>query len=215
MYALNPQAARQADQRSERITEIGKYVGIFTRAEDIESSKGTRGIDFAFVTDDKQTANFTLWTFNASSKELFGFKQLQALMTCLRVKNIEPSEAIVKKWDRDTNQIEEFDADVFLDLMNKHVGILFETEDYQKNDGTIGTKVVPAAFFEASSELMAGEILDKKAQPQQLAKMIPNLRHRPIRPSSGAPVSTSQPAATRASSPAGNGFEEMDDDIPF
>ena len=209
MYALNPQAARQAEQRSERITEIGKYVGQFTRAEDIESSKGTRGIDFAFVTEDKQTANFTLWTFNAANKELFGFKQLQALMTCLRVKNIAPSDAVVKKWDRDTQQVQEFDAQVFLDLMNKDVGILFETEDYQKNDGSIGTKVVPAAFFEASSELMASEILDKKAAAHQLAKMIPGLRHRPLRNGSA------QPAPARTSAPAGGGFDDMDDDIPF
>jgi hypothetical protein len=209
MYALNPQAARQAEQRSERITEIGKYVGQFTRAEDIESSKGTRGIDFAFVTEDKQTANFTLWTFNTANKELFGFKQLQALMTCLRVKNIAPSDAVVKKWDRDTQQVQEFDAQVFADLMNKPVGILFETEDYLKTDGSIGTKVVPAAFFEASSELMASEILDKKAAAHQLAKMIPNLRHRPLR------NAAAQPAPARASAPAGGGFDDMDDDIPF
>lgn len=211
MYALNAQAARQAEQRSERINEIGKYVGQFTRAEDIQSSKGTRGIDFAFVTDDKQTANFTLWTFNASEKELFGFKQLQALMTCLRVKNIAPSGAVVKKWDRDTQQVQEFNANVFLDLMDKPVGILFETEDYLKNDGSVVTKVVPAAFFEASSELMASEILDKKVNAQQLPKMIQSLRHRPLR---NAPAA--QPAATRhASAPAGGGFDEMDDDIPF
>jgi hypothetical protein len=210
MYALNPQAARQAEQRSERITEIGKYVGQFTRAEDIESSKGTRGIDFAFVTADKQTANFTLWTFNSAEKELFGFKQLQALMTCLRVKNIDTTERVVKKWDSESQQVEEFDADVFLDLMDKPIGILFETEDYQKRDGSIGTKVVPAAFFEASSELMASEILDKKAAAHQLAKMIPNLRHRPLRNAPAAPT-----PATRQAAPAGGGFDDMDDDIPF
>ncbi|MCG1042532.1 hypothetical protein KQH60_08220 [Mycetohabitans sp. B8] len=209
MYALDPNAARQADERSGRITEMGKYVGIFTRAEDVTSAKGTRGIDFAFETPERLSANFTLWTMNAQGEPLFGFKQLQALMACQRIKNITPSRAIVKKWDRETNSVQEFDAEVFKELMNKQVGILFETEDYPKKDGSIGTKVVPAAFFEASSGLMAGEILDKKVEPTQLSKMILALRHRPLKRGAGQASQSGGPIPDAASS------SDMDDDIPF
>ncbi|KAG0186340.1 hypothetical protein DFQ28_008028 [Apophysomyces sp. BC1034] len=181
MYSLDTNAARQADERNGRITEIGKYAGIFTRSEDVTSSKGTRGVDFAFETPERLSANFTLWTMNAKGEPLFGFKQLQALMACLRIKSTTPTRAIVKKWDRETSSIQEFDAEVFKELMDKKVGILFETEDYLKKDGSIGTKVVPAAFFEASSGLMAGEILDRKVEPVQLSKMILALRHRPLK----------------------------------
>lgn len=209
MYALDTNVARQADERIVRITDIGKYVGIFTRAEDVTSAKGTCGIDFAFETPERLSANFTLWTMKAQGEPLFGFKQLQALMACLHIKSITPSHATVKKWDRETNSVQEFDAEVFKDLMNKQVGILFETEDYLKKDGSIGTKVVPAAFFEASSGLMAGEILDKKVEPTQLSKMIQTLRHRPlkriVRPAS-------QPGG---SIPDANSSSGMDDDIPF
>ncbi|MEX3614556.1 MAG: hypothetical protein VB141_12585 [Burkholderia gladioli] len=179
MYALDTNAARQADERSGRISEIGKYIGTFSRAEDITSAKGTRGIDFTFETNDRLSANFSLWTLNKASESLFGFKQLQALMACLRARNIEPSRAVVKKWDRDTSSVIEVEADVFKDLMSKKIGILFETEDYLKNDGSIGTKVVPAAFFDPTTELMASEILDRKVQPVQLAKVVQSLRHRP------------------------------------
>lgn len=209
MYSLNTTAARQADQRSERITEIGKYIGVFTRAEDVESTKGTRGIDFAFQTDAKQTANFTLWTLNADGKELFGYKQLQALMTCLRVKQLETTTAVVKKWDRVANQVLEVQAEVFEDLMDRPIGILFETEEYEKNGGGTGVKVVPVAFFDADTELMASEILDKKVQPAQLAKMLPTLKHRPLKKASSTQQRPPNP------SPSGSRFEDMDDDIPF
>jgi hypothetical protein len=214
MYSLNTTAARQADERSGRITEIGKCIGTFTRAENVSSAKGTKGIDFAFETPDRQNANFTLWTYNKEGKELYGFKQLQALMTCLRVKNIAPSTALVHKWDRVANGMVDVQAEVFADLMAVPIGILFETEDYQKFKDNmpvdVGTKVVPAYFFDAKSELTASEILDKKVTPVQLAKLVQTLKHRPLRKQSGqAPASQSAPA------PSGNGFDEMDDDIPF
>lgn len=213
MYNLNTTAARQADERSGRINEIGKYVGKLTRAEDITSAKGTRGIDFAFETADRQSANFTLWTLNKEEKELYGFKQLQALMTCLRAKSLVPVEAQVRKWDKTSGGMIDIMAPVFLDLMNKPVGILFETEEYQKFENGqpigVGAKVVPAYFFDATSELTASEILDKKVTPVQLTKLVATLKHRPLRNVPAAPSGTSGGAGQ----PAGNGFE--DDDIPF
>lgn len=206
MYSLNTTAARQADERSGRIAEIGKYVGMFSRAEDVKSSKGTQGIDFAFETPERQSANFTLWTFNKEGKELYGFKQLQSLMTCLSIRDMAPKAAIVHKWDRTANGMIDVDGMIFADLMSKPIGILFETEDYEKSDHSVGTKVIPAYFFNAKSELTASEILDKKVTPAQLAKLVMTLKHRPLRGKQAAP-SAGSPA------PAGNGFEE--DDIPF
>ncbi|HDR9048799.1 hypothetical protein QZM42_33570 [Burkholderia vietnamiensis] len=212
MYALDTNAARQADERSGRINEIGKFIGTFSRAEDVTSTKGTRGIDFAFETDDRLSANFSLWTLNAQGESLFGFKQLQAMMACMRVRNIEPVRAVVKKWDRNSSSMVEVEAAVFKELMSKKIGILFETEDYEKNDGSIGTKVVPAAFFDPATELMAAEILDRKVQPLQLAKVVQSLRHRPLKKRNGSPQATSRQSQDNASS---GGFDEMDDDIPF
>jgi hypothetical protein len=209
MYSLNTTAARQADERSGRITEIGKYVGIFNRAEDVKSAKGTIGIDFAFETNDKQSANFTLWAYNKEGKELYGFKQLQALMACLRVRDMAPKKALVRKWDRIAQGMVDVEGMIFDSLMSKPIGILFETEDYQKLEngvetGEIGTKVVPAYFFDSQSEMTASEILDKKVQPVQLAKLIGTLRHR-----------TPRKASASTPAPAAGGFESMDDDIPF
>lgn len=208
MYSLNTTAARQAEERSGRINEIGKFIGIFNRAEDVTSGKGTRGIDFAFETPERQSANFTLWTFNADGKELYGFKQLQAVMTCLRVKDMAPKAAIVRKWDRHAQGMVDAEGMIFEAMMSKPIGILFETEDYAKTDGSTGTKVVPAYFFDAKSELTPSEILDKKVTPSQLAKLVLTLRHRPLRGKAPA-ASTSNSAGADTAGPID------DDDIPF
>ncbi len=207
MYQLNETAARQAEQRSERIAEPGEYVGVLTRAEDITSKKGARGVDCVFETETKQTAYFTLWTFGVEGKELFGYAQLNALMTCLGVKSLTLSKGAVYKWDSVSRKMLDLPADLFKDLMNKKIGILFETESYYKQDGTPAVKAVPAHFFEAGSGLTASEILDRKIQPQQKEKYLKRLKHRPAKedsapPASSTPLSEAMP-------------DDRLDDIPF
>ena len=70
--------------------------------------------------------------------------------------------------------------------------------------------MVLKSVFQASTELTASEILDRKTSPEQLAKMVLGLRHRPIR--GAKPANRSAPGATGA---AGSGFDDMDSDIPF
>jgi hypothetical protein len=85
MYSLNPDAARKGDERSGRIEEIGAFEGRFLRAENVISSKkGTQGIEFAFESNEKQNAQFSLWTLTKDGKEIMGFQFVQALMTSAR-----------------------------------------------------------------------------------------------------------------------------------
>lgn len=217
MYSLNTNTARQADDYSGRIAEIGRYTGTFTRAEHVLSKKGTQGIDFAFETKDKQSATFSIWTYSASGEELYGFRQLQALMVCLRVKQLVPVTSTVKKWDYQTKNLQTVQAEVFKELMNKPIGVLFETEEYERQDGSLGTKVVAAGFFDAQSELMASEIIDQKVQPEKLAKRVASLKHRPLR--NAPPVAQAAPAykPVHGYQPqsAGGGDRDDDLDIPF
>jgi hypothetical protein len=208
MYALNTQAARQADERFGRIDQLGAYTGVFLRAEDITSQKGARGIDFEFETAEKQAATFTIWTFDRQGKEIpSSMKLVSALMTCFGVRNLELQPIRVKKWNRDAGARQEMDVEGFPSMMGKPIGILFDTEDYQKNDGGIGTRVVIAGCYRAADGLMAGEILDKKVNGTQLQKFIPTLRHRPMR--------QAQSQQSRQPEMAGAGAGGFDDDIPF
>src|SRR5260363_195808 len=97
MYQLNETAARASEQRSERIVEPGEYIGILTCAEDITSKRGARGSDCVFETENKHSAYFTLWTFGTEGKELFGYSQLNALMSGLGIKSVPPTRVAVCK----------------------------------------------------------------------------------------------------------------------
>jgi hypothetical protein len=207
MYQLDPNEARKADQTGNRISEIGKYVGTFTQAEDLTASSGTKGVGFRFECNG-QTANLSLYTTKTDGTKLMGFQALMAIMTCMKLRGIAPKAGQVKHWDNEAKMEVTRNAQVFPDLCGKPIGLLLETEDYQKQNGGTGTRMVIAGIFQAETELTASEILDKKTKPEQLAKMVLRLRHRPVREGK-APAAVSKPAA------AGTGFDDMDDDIPF
>jgi hypothetical protein len=206
MYNLDPNAARKADQTGNRIDEIGKYVGTFTQAEDITAGTGTKGVALRFESNG-QTANLSLYTTKANGEQIMGFQALMAIMTCMSLRNITPKPGTVKYWDMEAKAEATKPGQVFPDLCGKPIGLLLETEDYPKNNGGIGTRMVIAGIFQAATELTAGEILDKKTKPEQLAKMVSRLRHRPAR--------DAKPAAAAKPAVAGSGFDDMDDDIPF
>lgn len=208
MYALDTTEARKADQTGNRITEIGKYVGRFTQAEDITASTGTKGIALRFDVNG-QTANLSLYTKRANGETIMGFQALMAIMTCLGLRNIEPKQGTVTRWNNETRADEAKQGKVFPDLCDKPIGLLLETESYPKSDGSEGTRMVMAGIFQANTELTASEILDRKTTPEQLGKMVARLHHRPAKAAkAGAP----RPAAAGS---VGSGFEDMDDDIPF
>ncbi len=205
MYSLNTTTAQLAEQHSAWIAEPGHYIGTFTSAEKVTSpKKSTQGIELTFETEGKQKAYFSLWTLNVEGKELYGLRQLSALMVCLGIEEIQPTPGFIKTWynvDKPTQ--------VFKDLMNKKIGVLFDTEAYENQDGQIRTKVVLVGFFNPESRLMALEILGGKAQPQRFAELVKTLRHRPLK-RSNPPSSSNEPYVASHIE-----FIDMDDDIPF
>lgn len=205
MYALDTTAAKKADQTSSRINELGKYVGQFNQAEDITASTGTKGINLRFESGG-QTADLSIYTQRANGEQIMGFQALMAIMTCLQLRNIEPKAGKVKHWDNVAKQEVEKQAKVFPDLCGKDIGLLLETEDYIKKDGSTGTRMVIAGIFQAKTELTASEILDRKTVPEHLAKMVARLRHRPVK-GAAAP-------ARRESAAAPSDWDDGSD-IPF
>lgn len=208
MYSLDPNAARKADTIGGMITDIGKYVGVLTQAVDIKASTGTRGIALEFKSTAGQKAKVSIYTEKPDGTKLMGFDMLMAIMTCLGLRTIEPKNGQYLRWNSETRAEEKVNGLIFPDLCNKPIGFLLETEDYEKNGGGVGSRIVLKAVFQSSTELTATEILDRKTQPEQLARMVLGLRHRPLRNKS-----TSRPNA--ATTGGGSGFDDMDDDIPF
>lgn len=210
-YSLNPNVAKQAGA-SNYINETGQYVGVFKRAEEIVSKQNTEGIEFTFLSQDNQTADYlTCWTYNQGGDALYGLKTLNALMTCMKVHEIAPIVGAVK--DRDGNPKK---ATIFPELLDKPIGLLLQREEYEKQDGSIGYKFNIAGCYDARSGMTASEIIDRVTAPTQLMKWVKQLKDKPMqaRRDAGA-VSSSAPAALRTAVPAGGGFADMDDDIPF
>lgn len=174
------EAARKSDTGGGTIKEIGKYVGEFTQAKDIVTKKGGKGIEFIFKTASGQKANLAIYTMSASGEKYQGYDQLMAIMACMGLRNIKPQIGRATRYDYDTKKDVIEECSIFPDLC-KPIGVLLETEDYPKQDGSTGTRVVLKNVFQAGTELTASEILDRKTTPEQLEKMVAALHHRPIK----------------------------------
>ena len=216
MYTLDVQAARHADTAGATIKEIGKYVGEFIQAKDVVTKKGGRGIEFIFKSQGGQKANLAIYTTGANGDRYQGYDALMAIMTCMQLRGIKPAPGKVTRYDFDTKKEVIEDGTVFPDL-HKPIGVLLETEDYEKKDGSIGTRMVLKNVFQPSTELTASEILDKKTQPAALAKMVEGLRHRPLKGArtNAAPRGDDGAGGPPAGHPASSGFDDMSDDIPW
>jgi hypothetical protein len=213
MYALDKQgaeAARKSDTGGGTIKEMGKYVGAFTQAVDLDTKKGGKGIAFSFVSASGQKANLAIYTKGADGSLYQGYDQLMAIMACMGLRNINAKDGEYTKYDYDTRKDVQVMGTLFPELC-KPIGLLLETEDYEKQDGTIGSRTVLKNVFQASTELTASEILDRKTTPVQLEKMVEGLRHRPMKGAlKHAPMPTRNSGA--------NDYPDMqsdDDSIPF
>lgn len=207
-YNLNTQAAKKAEQIGGRIDTTGQYVGTFLRAEAVQSSKGTDGIEFSFRADTGASADYLqLWTYNSNGEELRGAQMLQAVMTCLRVKTLAAKTATVEKYDRDAGAKVPVQADVYPDLMNKPIGLLLQMEEYEGKDGTRKWRPVIWGAFDPATGMTPSEILDKSTKATRLADLLPRLADKPMK---GA-----APAPRRQAAMAESAMVEMEDDIPF
>lgn len=216
MYELNTDSARKADQGGQMISEVGKYVGTFTQAEDVTAKSGTKGVSLTFESNSGQKARLSLYTKKSDGTTIMGFDTLMAIMTCLKLRSIKPTPGIVKSWDNDQNKEVEKQSTVFPDLCGKSIGLLLETEDYLKQDGTPAKnpRIIIKSVFQAETELTASEILDRKTSPVMLPKMVEGLRHRPLK---NAPKPRAQQHDDGGFDHSSAGFDMANDEdlIPF
>lgn len=201
-YTLDSKLAKKADG-GDYITMTGKYVGKITKAEEVLSTNDTQGIDFSFEAQDGSKANYmTLWTVNQNGESLPSLNTLNAIMTCMRVKEISTTKMTVK------DHKGERPAECFTQL-HKPIGLLLAKEPYDKTDGSEGYRMVIEGVFDPETELTASEILDKKSQPQKLAQMVARLKDRPKQ------TMKAKPSSGQSQNRTGNAVADMDDDIPF
>lgn len=195
MYQLDTQAAKQADETGKFIKETGKYKGKFTKAEALTATTGTQGIAFTFVADSGQVANFSIYTVKGDGTKLSSFQTLMALMACMKLRNVsDPKVGVTTKYDFDAKADVQYEAPLLLDLMNKPIGVILQSCEYEKQKdrvptGEYGWKIELQGAFDSATELTASEILGGVTKPEKLAKMIATLADRPLK-SKAAPRQT-------------------------
>lgn len=212
-YNLDTNAAKQADAGG-RIDQSGKYVGHFKSVEFVTSKKGTQGLEFQFETDGKEYANFTIWTISATGDKLSGFAQVNAIMTCAGVRSLTPTDQKIEKYDFEVKQKIQQLCTVAPELANKPIGVLLQRENYLNSNGDEKHQMNFFAAFNAQSEFIAKEIIDKKTKPEELEKITTRLMQNPVvqRKQGGQ---SSNAAANDAFAQAGRKAADLDDDLPF
>lgn len=219
MYQLDAKSAREADSIGSYLTETGKYIGQFTRAEKLVSkNKGTHGIGFTFECAGQST-RFDIWTMDASNKRLGGFKAINAIMACMSLRGIAPAPGKVERYNLDTQQRETVQAEVFPELVGKPIGLVLQKTEYEKmkdgvKTGETGWRLEMLAPFRAADEFTASEILDRKTKPEKLAAILATLGDRPLKSRPQQPVRAVD-GGPPAGHPASSGFDDLDGDIPF
>lgn len=211
--AFNADAARRADRQSSVIKETGKYVGIITRAEKLESKKGTKGVGFSFKADDGSTASFLdIYTHKANGEELFGADLVQSVLCCAGVKDAAEGQIKFERWSSEDRAMVECTSVGYPALMGKRIGfVLQRTLETRADTGDDTDKVVLVRVFQAGTGLTSTEILDGKTKGEKLDKFMAWL---PV-VNDKRKGAQQKPQTLAEKTPPKSDDAPFDDDIPF
>lgn len=178
-YDYDPEAAGHADDFANRINENAPYIGHFNKVEAVVSSeKGTQGVYFEFEAGDGGgKTNFTLWTKKGDGSILgVGYNKLNAIQLIMGVKGMHGVPGKVQRYNADTGEREEVDGTVFLELLEKPIGLIMQKELYTGNDGVHRERMNPLMAFDPKTKLSASEIKERKVKPEKYEKAVKGLK---------------------------------------
>ncbi len=214
-YTLDTKAAIEANNHSNFITTTGKYIGMIKACYYDKNQNGTESVNILFESKDgKEAPLLTIYTHNGQGEQLMGYNTFNALMTCCKVKQTTWSSEVVDVYNFNTKQNEKQTKEVCTELKNKAIGLVLRQEEYQNNSGEIKTKIILHAPFEASTELMANEILGRITQPVALANTMDWIAKEPIKKLKANNQQGNYQASQQFQQPD-NANDLEEEDIPF
>ncbi|MFR9677530.1 hypothetical protein [Acinetobacter sp. SEK570] len=179
-FNFNQDSAKQADAGG-RIEHTGKYIGIIKTMEFITArNTGTTGFEISFEADNKESATISIWTQKSDGTPLAGSHKINALLACAGVRSLTPTDQDLEKYDYDTKQRVNQRCVVAPEMTGKRVGLLLQRENYTNGTGQARHRMNFFASFNAQSELMAKEIIDRKTSPEALPKVLDRLMQNPV-----------------------------------
>ena len=218
MLKLNTQSAHDADNISSSISELGKYVGVITRAEKLVSDKGTQGLGLSFKADSGQSADYLdLYHAKGDGTQLSAAKTINAILCCARVKQADEGAIDVEKWDKAAGQRRKMRVNGYPALMGKRIGLLLTQVMETGTDGKDRTKLEIFGVFDPETELTASEILQRKTTPERLSSMLDAMVKRGVQDKRKKPAQRSTGAGPDRFDdiPMGDAPAGFDDDIPW
>ena len=177
-FGFNPESAKQADSSS-RIEEAGKYVGTIRSMEFITARSGTSGFEIDFVADGGESTNLTIYTEKTDGTVLSGTAKINALLACCGVQRLTPTTQQLEKYDHDVKAQVMRPCVIAPEMTGIRIGFLLQRENYTNTSGNARHVMNLYSVFNATSELMAKEILDRKTSPESLPKVLMSLMANP------------------------------------
>lgn len=181
MLKLDTKQASAADNLSAPINQAGKYVGTITRAERLQSDKGTKGLGLSFRADNGQTAEYLdLYHTNANNEPIVSAKAVNAIMACLKITEAQDGNIVCEKWNKSKGQREKVTVIGYPALMGKRIGFLFRISKETGQDGKDRDRLEIFGVFNAETEMTASEILARATKAEKLPRMLEALMARPV-----------------------------------
>lgn len=210
-YSLDPNMARQADEKSGRIEETGAFTGRIKYAIATKSPGGAEGIELHFESSDRRDARVTVWTYKKDGGvNDSGMRLINAIMTCVMTKQLTPTEGNADVYDFATSSRVSKRVTLFPELQ-KPVGIVFQLapEEYQKNgEIRVANRLEIYAAYNSQTGMTASEILTKATAAEKLQHMLSTVKDKPLK-------KYKPKAGDAASGAAASHADEFEDDIPF
>lgn len=216
MFKYNKQEAL-AGATGGRIEETGPYEGVFTDVAMIVSAdKGTKGLFFKFKTASGQVSDFSIYHESGTGEKLIGHNQIIALMTTMGI-----SEVALEETRKVMIYGEETEVKCLKQMENVPVGIFLQRElSTWKNKHR--DNMVYKSSFRVKDKRLADEIINDK-EPKRYQKMVESMpelidKRTALKEEGGfGPDEMRQPGEQQGNGqpPAGGGFDDFDDEIPF
>jgi len=213
-FTIDTQAAKDSNSGSKRIKESGKYIGKFKAAWYEQNNNGTESVHFLFESNEGQEAGpLALYTHKGTGETLPSYKTFNAILTCLKLRSVKAQQGTVELYDFDSKSVVKKTKELYPELAGKSVGIVLQREQYEKQNGDIGERMIIVAPYEASSGKMAVEILNNQ-DAKALDGVMRMIEANPLKKLSGARSGRPSPDSY-ADSHAATVNQFDDDDIPF
>lgn len=179
-YTLNAQDAKGVGA-SPRITTSGAYIGAFIFAEITESKSGATMLKLHFKDENNQSANLSMCIFNKEGEPTFQKPILDALMTVMKLREINVQDMKVKERDGTERH-----AKAIPSMMNKPVGLVLQNRpeeypDRMTGEIKVGDRLHVRTPFEVGTNLNAKEILEHKTEAVAVQAILNSLHDAPVK----------------------------------